>query len=113
MLSIDKELFQWEKGRYVSIASEAAGADFVQFYNSKSKNAISVNVKNNTAKIPNELLEVNLPITALICIKNEEGDEVVHRKTFKVLYRPKPETYIDPDPSGPDSEIVFDGGVEE
>lgn len=59
-------------------------------------------------------MEVNLPITALICIKNDEGDEVIHRKTFNVLYRPKPDIYVEPDePDIPDSEIVFDGGVEE
>ena len=118
MLKIDKELFQWEKGRKVIVTDPEI--TIVGFYNKKSKETQEVKVENGQAQIPNELMAQNLPITALACIEDEDGSKVISRKTFKVLVRPKPETYVEPDvPDEPDTpdvpdipgvDIIYDGG---
>ena len=115
MLRIEKELFQWEKDRYVYITQSNTEIVTVEFYNKKSDVAMEVYVTSNKAKIPNELLKENLPITAIACADIEKGNNVVARKTFKVLARPKPQYYVDDsdNPDIPGIDVVYDGGVEE
>jgi hypothetical protein len=115
MLKIDKELFQWEKGRYVIVNNP--NITTVEFYNKKSKQGTEEYVVNGKAKIPNFLLQENLPIVALACTDDEDGTKVISRKVFKVLPRPKPEFYVDDDespinPDIPGVDIIYDGGVE-
>lgn len=117
MLKIDKELFQWEKGRCVIVSSTNPEITTVQFYNKKSKFGPEALVVDGKAQIPNFLLKDSLPIVALACTDDENGTKVISRKTFKVLARPKPEFYVDDDegPSNPDIpgiDVVYDGGVE-
>ena len=117
MLKIEKELFQWEKGRFVLVSDETITS--IEFYNKKSKYSDQVEVENGQAQIPNKLLKESLPITALACINdNENGTKIISRKTFKVLARPRPESYVDdeddpvvPGPDTPDINIIYDGGV--
>jgi hypothetical protein len=116
MLNIEKELFQWEKGRYVIVNDESITT--VEFYNKKSKHGDEVIVENGQAQIPNKLLKESLPIAALACIDDENGTKVISRKTFKVLARPRPEFYVDdedepinPGPDIPGLDIIYDGGV--
>lgn len=109
MITIDKELFQWEKNRYVFIVNSEA--TFVQFYNKNSFEAKVVPISNNKAKIPNYLLSEGLPITAAVCTGESSGDlKVITRREFKVLKKPRPEGYYDEDFTG--YEIVYDGGLE-
>lgn len=116
MLNIEKELFQWEKGRYVIVNDESITT--VEFYNKKSKHGDEVIVENGQAQIPNKLLKESLPIAALACTDDENGTKVISRKTFKVLARPRPEFYVDdedepinPSPDIPGLDIIYDGGV--
>ena len=116
MLAIEKELFQWEKGRFVLVSDETITS--IEFYNKKSKHSDQVEVENGQAQIPNKLLKDSLPIAALACVDDEDGTKVISRKTFKVLARPKPEFYVDdeddpinPGPDIPGVDIVYDGGV--
>ena len=122
MLKIDKELFQWEKGRFVKVSR--SDITTVEFYNKKSKYSDEVGVEDGQAQIPNQLLKEALPIIASACIDDENGTKVISRKTFKVLARPKPEFYIDDDepdapvePDDPDTpdipglDIIYDGGM--
>lgn len=120
MLKIEKELFQWEKGRYVIIDDKHPEILTVEFYNSKSKNTKEVLVEDGRARIPNEFLKTELPVVALACTQKDFRKQVVARETFKIFPRPKPEYYIDsdeddpitpPKPDGPSVDIVFDGGV--
>ena len=117
MLSIDKELFQWEKGRYVNVTQSKPLITTIEFYNKKSKIGPEVYVVNGKAQIPNFLLKDSLPIVALACTDDENGTKVITRRTFKVIPRVKPEFYVDDDevPSNPDIpglDIIYDGGVE-
>ena len=48
MITTDKELFQWEKNRYVFIFNSEA--TFVQFYNKNSFEAKVVPISNSMAK---------------------------------------------------------------
>lgn len=117
MLKIEKELFQWEKGRVVIVSNPDITT--VEFYNKKSEHGDEVFVTDGMAQIPNKLLKDSLPIAALACIDDgDNGTRVISRKTFKVLARPKPEFYVDdeddpinPGPDIPGIDIIYDGGV--
>ena len=118
MLKIEKELFQWEKGRYVIVSDKHPEITTVEFYNKKSTYSDEVSVIDGQAQIPNKLLKESLPIAASACVDDENGTKVISRKTFKVLARPKPEFYIDdedgpvtPGPDIPGVDIIYDGGV--
>lgn len=106
-LTIEKELFQWEKDRFVIVKDEQITC--VQFYNKKSKYGPEIPVKEGKALIPNYLLKEDLPIIALACTGPSGRTQVKNRREFKVLSRTKPENYIDDDTV---VEIIYDGGME-
>lgn len=112
ILKIEKELFQWEKGRYVFVELDEKdpAISSIQFYNKNSKYAPEVPVENGKAQIPNYLLKENLPIVALACSDTEDESLVMGRRVFKVLARSKPEFYIDDEDTSKD--VIYDGGVE-
>lgn len=116
MLSIDKELFQWEKGRYVNVDKNHPEITTIEFSNKKSNYGSEVLVVDNKAAIPNYLLKEKYPILALACTEDSDGTKVVTRKVFKVFERPKPEYYVDDDDLDveediPGIDIIYDGGV--
>lgn len=102
MLSVDKELFQWEKDRYVNIMTTNPIITVVEFSNKKAEESISVLVTNNKAKIPNQLLQESIPIFALACTGQPGTTKVVGRKQFRVLKRKKPTDYTEDIPDAPD-----------
>lgn len=107
-IEIDKELFQWEKGRFITFSSEVAPIFFV-FYNQKSIYGIEVLPEGNKVFIPNPLLKEAIPVTVEGCIGKFGEGQVITRKTFKVLKRARPENYVE------DKEInyvIYDGGEE-
>ena len=110
-IKVEKELFQWEKGRYVLIEDyeNEPAISCVQFYNKKSNKGTEAPIIDGKSKIPNFLLKEAIPITAAVCTNSVEGALVISRKEFKVLARPKPETYVDDDD---ERQIIYDGGVE-
>lgn len=125
-LYTDKELFQWEKNRFIFVESYKTDPliNYLQFYNKDSKCGPEVPVVGNKAKIPDYLLEKNLPIMALACTGKPGETLVVCRHEFKVVGRAMPEKYEDesdepPVPGEPekpdydDEEIIYDGGEEE
>lgn len=107
-LKIEKELFQWEKNRFVTLETtpEDPHISYIQFYNKKTKTSPEVLVIDNKAAIPNCLLKEKLPIMAVAC----SDDQVIFRREFKVLGRVKPDSYKDDGEIG--IEIIYDGGVE-
>lgn len=107
ILNIDKELFQWEKDRFVYVNNN--NISIVQFYNKKSRYGSEVLVENGKAMIPNYLLKENLPIIAIACSGSIGETYVIGRKEFKVLGRAKPEYYVDDDTI---RDIIYDGGME-
>lgn len=119
-LRVKKELFQWEKNRYVYVDSTGLAQNIfcVQFFNGKSKYGPEILVEEGKAKIPNYLLKECLPITALACFVEDGENQVLTRRTFKVLARPRPEHYIEDDDDNNDNddntdkEIIYDGGEE-
>ena len=114
VIRIDKELFQWEKNRYVYVDSstEEPVITYVQFYSGQDRLGPEIKLEGGKAKIPNRLLQKSLPITALACIGDlEEGTQVIARRAFKVIPRAKPESYSDNE-SEEGIEVISDGGVE-
>ena len=110
MLKIDKELFQWEKERYVYVDDKASSITHIRFYNRENSIAPEVPVESGKAQIPDCLLKEALPIVALGCKQVSSGSQVVCRKTFKVLKCARPANYIDTSESF--KEVIYDGGVE-
>lgn len=110
MLKIEKELFQWEKQRYVLVDGNETSITHIQFYNKEKSYGPEIPVVNGKAQIPNYLLKDSLPIVALGCIQVGNGTQVLCRRTFKVLKRARPEFYIDDNEQIKD--IIYDGGVE-
>ena len=110
ILRIDRELFQWDKGRYVYIEGEDKDLiDYLQFFNKKSKYSKKELVSQGKVMIPNSLLKDNIPITVLACSEKTGEEQVITRREFKVLTRPRPEGYIEDDDY---IYIIYDGGVE-
>lgn len=110
-IKIDKELFQWEKNRYVYLeaSEDETEVSFIQFYNKLNQSAPEVPLIDNKAQIPNSLLKESLPIMAVACTSSKEGFQVITRRQFKVLKRAKPESYKDEEDK---IEVIYDGGME-
>lgn len=106
---IDKELFQWEKGRevHISLTEGDPQIDFLQFYNSKSSSGPEVPLVDNKAQIPDALLKESLPIMVLACAGERGQTLVMARREFKVIKRAKPEIY-----ANSSNYIIYDGGEE-
>ena len=119
-IRIEKELFQWEEGRYVYIETKENEPKIssMQFYNKKSKFAPVAFVEGNRAQIPNSLLKEHFPITVLACFEDEMGNiQVAKRKEFEVLKRTVPEYAYEGDPDEDndpeiDEDVIYDGGEE-
>lgn len=116
---VDKELFQWEKNRWVNVETSENESEitYVQFYNKKASYGPEIPLENNKAKIPDYLLKESLPIMAVACIGSLGETQVIGRREFKVIKRVKPENYVenpsDPDdPNGSNKDVIYDGGVE-
>lgn len=112
-ITIDKELFQWEKDREVFIQPSADDPyiTFVQFYNKSIKLAKEGLLNNGKVKIPNELLKEDLPIMVVVCTGPRGETTVISRREFRVLSRKRPQSYID-DEEVIYKEVIYDGGVE-
>lgn len=112
-IEINKELFQWEKNRQVSVTLEENDPEisFIRFYNKVQGYSIPVPLVDGTAQIPNNFLKEALPITALACIGEKDEAKVFTRRQFRVLKQAKPADYYD---NGDicEKELVFDGGEE-
>lgn len=109
-IEINKELFQWEKNRYITFSSSDITPDFFCFYNQKSKHGLEVLPDGNKVYIPDILLQQAIPIIAEACIGELGEGQVVKRAFFKVLKRAKPENYVDYEEEG--YHIIYDGGEE-
>lgn len=108
-LWIEKELFQWERDRYVNISLDENDENitYVQFYNNINKIGPEIPLKNNKARIPDYLLEESLPIMAVACIGSEGSTQVIGRRQFKIIRRARPENLVEAD-----KHVIYDGGEE-
>ena len=94
-MTIDKELFQFEKDRYIQVDEDLLGRiDHIQFYNDDNSTTKTVSIINGKALIPDELLMQSLPIMAVGCKQTENGSYLgIIRKQFKVIPRARPGSY--------------------
>lgn len=127
---VDKELFQWEKNRYILLEAEPAEEQptFAQFYNSRMSVSLDNPVVNGKVKIPPQLLEQDIPIMVIVCSGSYENAHVISRKEFKVIRRARlgngfngsggseepdiPDVPDTPDTPDTDKDIIYDGGEE-
>lgn len=114
---LDKELFQWEKNRYVylTIDSDGPKISYIQFYNKVSSSGPEVEVIDGRAKIPNYLLRESYPIMAVACAGSQGNTKPIFRKELRVIKRARPEYYYEDEEgsgSGSDKEVIYDGGEE-
>lgn len=108
-LWIERELFQWEVGRYVHISLDSSDPEitFIQFYNDVKKVGPEVPLRNNKAQIPDYLLEESLPIMAVACVGSKGRTQVIGRKQFNIVERAKPQEFVEND-----KHVIYDGGEE-
>ena len=124
---VDKELFQWEKNRYILLEAEPAEEQptFAQFYNSRMSVSLDNPVVNGRVKIPPQLLEQDIPIMVIVCSGSYENAHAISRKEFKVIKRARlgngfngsggseePDIPDIPDTPDTDKDIIYDGGEE-
>lgn len=127
---VEKELFQWEKNRYILLEVDTAEdlPTFAQFYNSRMSVSLENPVIDNKVKIPPQLLEQDIPIMVIICSGTFGNAHVISRKEFKVIRRARPgvgfgnssepdepdipDTPDTPDTPSGDKDIIYDGGEE-
>lgn len=127
---VDKELFQWEKNRYILLEAEPAEEQptFAQFYNSRMSVSLDNPVVNGKVKIPPQLLEQDIPIMVIVCSGSYENAHAISRKEFKVIRRARlgngfngsggseepdiPDVPDTPDTPDTDKDIIYDGGEE-
>lgn len=112
-IKVDKELFQWEKNRKITVVMEDGDPEIslVQFYNKNSSCSSYFLLNGGIALIPNYLLRESLPITVLACSGSKEEAQVIFRKEFRVLKRARPENYCNNE-EGTKTELIYDGGEE-
>ena len=132
---VDKELFQWEKNRYILLEVDPAEEQptFAQFYNSRMSVSLDNPVVDGKVKIPPQLLEQDIAIMVIVCSGSYENAHVISRKEFKIIKRARPgngfgssggadepdipDTPDTPDVPGgdepsTDKDIIYDGGEE-
>lgn len=112
-IEIDKELFQWEKNRQISVIQEEDDPEitFIQFYNKNNCCGPEIPLVNGAALIPNYLLRESFPIIVLACVGERNNTKVIYRKEFRVLKRARPENYYDNE-EGTTVALIYDGGEE-
>lgn len=112
-ITIERELFQWEKNRnvYITQTQNEPLISFVQFYNKNSCSGPEVPLIGGMASIPNYLLREPYPIMAVACIGYEGNTQAIGRREFKVIKRPRPENYYHNE-EGVQKHIIYDGGEE-
>ena len=89
-IKINGDLFQWEKNRIISVDFNRDKQNlYAQIFNCKTDVCELIPILDNSILIPDKLLEQPYPITVIICTE----DQVISRKEFRVLKRPKPSGY--------------------
>lgn len=114
-IKIEKELFQWEKGRQVIIETQPDEPiiTILEFYNANSKIGEAEVLEEGIAYIPDYLLKTAKPIIILACTGEKGNTKPISRRCFKVIPRPVPEGYVDEYPELPTgTHIICDGGEE-
>lgn len=105
---MDGELFKGDRNRlvYIETGPNDPEITYVQFYNKKSQFSKEIQVYDNVAKIPNELIKEGLPIIAIACTGTIGRTSPICREVFDVLkdgsfsYEQKEEL------------VIYDGGEE-
>ena len=84
------QLYQWDKGRTLTVTGECTQVHFANGYGGSS---IDVDVRDGKAAIPDVLLQSYKDLICWAYIETEDGGYTVGKQSFKVNRRPKPEDY--------------------
>lgn len=89
--------YQWDSGQVLTVV----GADTcgeVHFCSKAVPDALVCKIREENgmrlADVPNILLQAEMPITAYLFARREDGSETCCSRSFPVLRRPKPEGYV-------------------
>ena len=87
------ELWQWDTGRKIVIDDKSVSE--VHFSKYSSNQAITREVVNGKAEIPNFLLQDTHAVTVYAYSGSAENGYTMAEKTFNVVKKPKPANYIE------------------
>lgn len=93
MISVEKELVQWEKHKEVEVTSDYEFNE-VHFGNRHYKEALVTKPKNGKAPIPNILLTTADDISVWLVYSDGEVETVFEKARFEVASKPKPPGYV-------------------
>lgn len=89
--------YQWDSGQ-VLIVEGADACEEVHFCSKAITDALVCKIREEKgmrlADVPNILLQSEMPITAYLFTRREDGAETKYSRSFPVLRRPKPEGYV-------------------
>lgn len=87
------ELWQWDTGRKIVVDDKSVSE--VHFSKYSSNQAITREVVNGKAEIPNFLLQDTHAVTAYAYSGSIENGYTMAEKTFNVVKKPKPANYVE------------------
>lgn len=87
------ELWQWDTGRKIVVDDKSVSE--VHFSKYSSNQAITREVVNGKAEIPNFLLQDTHAVTVYAYAGSIENGHTVAEKTFNVAKKPKPANYVE------------------
>ena len=87
------ELWQWDTGRKIAVDDKSVSE--VHFSKYSSNQAITREVVNGKAEIPNFLLQDTHAVTVYAYAGSVENGYTMAEKTFNVVKKPKPANYVE------------------
>ena len=87
------ELWQWDTGRKIVVDDKSVSE--VHFSKYSSNQAITREVVNGKAEIPNFLLQDTHAVTVYAYVGSIENGYTMAEKTFNVVKKPKPANYVE------------------
>ena len=87
------ELWQWDTGRKIVVDDKSVSE--VHFSKYSSNQAITREVVNGKAEIPNFLLQDTYAVTVYAYSGSAENGYTMAEKTFNVVKKPKPANYVE------------------
>lgn len=102
------DLFQWSRDVIIVFDDLQYVGEEVHFSNDRTKSYTRAINKQGEVEIPNFLLTKAKPLEVYLYLKDENGEYTKTRRIVRVLARPRPADYVDPEEDSPTWETKLD-----